>query len=553
MRVLLSTLLLALGAGASSAALAQNCGSGGGATACLVANGAADKVLLNWTLSGAVNGLEIYRNTSADPTGRSRIASLAKTATSYGDSTANIGTPYWYWVKFTTAAGSYNSGASSATRGGSCTPTAVMPWVNVNGSWAQTANATVSLGDAAVLGPQPGSGGTWTWNGCGTAGGAREQTIRPTAACTATATYTNACGAKTLQSFTIATAGAMRNITSLQMSKEMSPGWNLGNSLDAPTETGWGNPAINQGLLNAVRAAGFKSVRIPVTWTTHVDANDNIDPAYMARVTEVVKYVRNTGMYAIINLHHEGSWLDNVFYANQAANNARLAKLWTQIANNFKNHDDYLLFAGMNEVGKENAPWGVPPQQEWVDVQNGYHQVFVNAVRATGGNNARRHLVIQGYFTGIDPINQTVLPTDTIANRLFFEFHFYDPYTMALAGESPIYQWGALTTDQSKADNWANEAYVDAQFQKVKSRFVDAGVPAIMGEYGVILKSEYDPAGFYRTEWAKYVTHSAVSHGIVPMWWDNGYQDNHQFGLFNRTTGAQYFPVLIKGIVDNAK
>jgi aryl-phospho-beta-D-glucosidase BglC (GH1 family) len=553
MKSLSSTFLLLAALSAAPLAQAQNCGSGGGATVCLAANGTANDVQLNWTVTGAVKSLEIYRDTDANPTGRSRIAVVDKAATSYGDATANTGTPYWYWVRFTTAAGSYNSGVATSTRGNSCTPTPVTPWVNVNGSWTKTASATVSSGDAAILGPQPVSGGMWTWNGCGTVGGAREQTIRPTAACTATATYTNACGAKTLQSFSIAVAGAMRNITSLQMSKEMSPGWNLGNSLDAPTETGWGNPLVNQGLLNAVKAAGFKSVRIPVTWTTHVDANDNIDPVYMARVTEVVKYVRNTGMYAILNLHHEGHWLNHVFYADQAANNARLAKLWTQIANNFKNHDDYLLFAGLNEVGKEDAPWGVPPQQEWVDVQNGYHQVFVNAVRATGSNNAKRHLVVQSYFTGIDPINQTVLPTDTVANRMFFEFHFYDPWTLALNAESPIWQWGAKTTDQSKADNWANEAYIDAQFQKVKSRFVDAGVPAIMGEYGVILKSEYDPAGFYRNEWAKYVTNSAVRHGIVPMWWDNGYSDNHQFGLFNRTTGAQYFPELIKAIVDNAK
>lgn len=350
-------------------------------------------------------------------------------------------------------------------------------------------------------------------------------------------------------------SSTMRNITSLDLSKQMSPGWNLGNSLDAtPTETSWGNPLVSQALLNAVKAAGFKSVRIPVTWTVHVGGTDNIDPAWMARVTEVVKYARNAGLYVVLNLHHEGSWLDNVTYDKQAANNARLAKLWTQIANNFKDNDDYLLFAGHNEVGKQNAPWGVPPQKEWTDVQNGYHQAFVNAVRATGGNNAKRHLVVQGYFTNIDDtVDRSVMPTDTIANRLFMEIHYYGPWNFAGNEKSSIWQWGSHATDPNATETWADEPYVDAEFQKMKTRFVDKGIPVLMGEYGAILKSEYDPAGVYRKYWTQYVTHSAIQHGIVPMWWDNGYKDNHQFGLFNRSTGAQYFPDLVSVIVDNTK
>ncbi|WP_304622780.1 glycoside hydrolase family 5 protein [Roseateles caseinilyticus] len=546
MRLLLSTLLLALGASAGTAAQAQSCGSGGGATVCLVANGAADQVQLNWTASGAINGLEVYRNTSATPTGRSRIASLSAKATSYADATAATGTPYWYWVKFSTAAGSYNSSAATASRGSSCAPTAVTPYINVSGTWTQTASASVPAGESAVLGPQPATGGMWTWNGCGTAGGAREQTIRPTAACTATATYTNACGAKSLQSFAIGIAGPMRNITSLQMSKEMVPGWNVGNTLDAtPTETSWGNPLINQALMTGIKNAGFKSIRLPVTWTTHVDANDNIDPVWMARVTQVVKYARNAGLYVVLNLHHEGGWLDNVLYANQAANNARLAKLWTQIATNFRDFDDYLLFAGLNEVGKENAPWGVPPQKEWLDVQNGYHQVFVNAVRATGGNNAKRHLVVQGYFTNIDTAyDYAVLPTDTVANRLFFEVHYYDPYNFTINGDGTMWQWGATATNPT--ETWADEPYVDAQFQKMKTRFIDKGVPVILGEYGAYLKPAYPGMAPYRKAWAEYVTHSSVQHGLVPMWWDTG-------EMIDRTTGAVKLPDMINSLVNSAK
>ncbi|MDR7296606.1 endoglucanase [Pelomonas aquatica] len=552
MRTLIPALLLAFGASAGTLAQAQSCGSGGGATVCLSASGSADSNQLSWTVSGNVSRLEVFRDTDSDPNGRSRIAVPGKSATSYADTSANAGTPYWYWVKFTTNGGSYNSGSASATRGTACTPTAVSPWISNNGSWTQTSSATVTAGNSAILGPQPINGGSWSWSGCGTSGSAREQLITPAASCTATATYTNACGAKTTQAFVITVPGSMRELTSIQLSQQMSPAWNLGNSLDAGgNETNWGNPLVNQQLLNAVKAAGFKTVRIPASWNQYADANGNISPTFMARVTEVVGYARNAGLYVVLNTHHEYDWLIPS-YAAQASANARLAKLWTQIANNFKTYDDFLLFAGTNEV-KFGQDYG-PPTAEYQAVQNGFNQVFVDTVRATGGNNAKRHLVVQGFNTNIDSTyNGFIKPNDSATNRMFLEVHYYDPFHFALDSNSNIWQWGASATNPAVTETWANEAYVDAQFQKMKTRFVDAGLPVLMGEYGAILKSEYDPAGTYRTAWAKYVTKSAFQHGIVPVWWDNGYADNHQFGLFNRSTGAQYYPELIKAIVDNAK
>src|SRR5687768_9381958 len=133
MRALLSTLLLVLGASAAPLAQAQSCGSGGGTTVCLTANGTANNVQLGWTVSGTVKALEIYRDTDPDPNGRSRIAIPAASATSYADATAADGTPYWYWVKFTTNAGSYNSGAATAKRNSSCVATAVTPYIRANG------------------------------------------------------------------------------------------------------------------------------------------------------------------------------------------------------------------------------------------------------------------------------------------------------------------------------------------------------------------------------------------------------------------------------------
>jgi endoglucanase len=468
MRLLLSTLLLALGASAGSAAQAQNCGSGGGATVCLTATGNADNITLNWTVSGTITNVQVYRDTDSNPNGRNRLASVSSSTTSYVDSSAAVGTTYWYWIKFSAGGKAYNSGAASAVRTGS-------------------------------------------------------------------------------------TSGGMRDLTSLQLSKLMSPGWNLGNSLEAiGGETNWGNPMVNQAIMNGVKAAGFKTVRIPVSWKQYADANDNISASWMARVTEVVGYARNAGLYAIINIHWDGGWMQPT-YANQNQVNARITKFWTQIANNFRNHDDYLLFAGTNEV-MIDGDYGTPTV-EYYTVQNSFNQTFVNAVRATGGNNAKRHLVVQGFNTNIDhAYNFFTVPTDTAANRLMLEVHYYDPYNFALNENSSIWQWGSIATDSSATETWANESYADAQFQKMKSRFVDGlGMPVIMGEYGAILRTEYDSEQRYRTYWNQYITRAAYTRGIVPVYWDNGYTSNHQFGLFNRSTGAQVYSNLISTIVNAAK
>jgi endoglucanase len=289
-----------------------------------------------------------------------------------------------------------------------------------------------------------------------------------------------------------------------------------------------------------------------VSWKQYADANDNISASWMARVTEVVGYARNAGLYAIINIHWDGGWMQPT-YANQNQVNARITKFWTQIANNFRNHDDYLLFAGTNEV-MIDGDYGTPTV-EYYTVQNSFNQTFVNAVRATGGNNAKRHLVVQGFNTNIDhAYNFFTVPTDTAANRLMLEVHYYDPYNFALNENSSIWQWGSIATDSSATETWANESYADAQFQKMKSRFVDGlGMPVIMGEYGAILRTEYDSEQRYRTYWNQYITRAAYTRGIVPVYWDNGYTSNHQFGLFNRSTGAQVYSNLISTIVNAAK
>ncbi|MDJ0277947.1 glycoside hydrolase family 5 protein [Sphingomonas sp. 2R-10] len=359
-----------------------------------------------------------------------------------------------------------------------------------------------------------------------------------------------------------ASATASATPTAMQFAAQMAPGWNLGNTLEAigsapapattSQETAWGNPAASQALLNAVAAAGFRSIRVPVSWKQYADASDRIGSAWFDRVAQVVDQARQAGLVVIINVHWDGGWLQPT-YADQAAANARLKTFWTQIATRFRDHDDRLLFAGTNEVmvtDNYNAPTA-----ENCAVQNGFNKVFVDAVRATGGGNAARYLVVQGYNTNIDhsiACNAT-LPTDSVVGRMMMEVHYYDPYDFALNEKSPIWQWGAGATDPKAAQTWANEQYVDATFQKVKVAFGDKGIPVILGEYGAISKTEYDPTGKYRTEWDRYVTRSAVQHGMVPIYWDNGPTGNHTLGLFDRNTGRAVHADTIQAIVGAAK
>nr|WP_315219969.1 glycoside hydrolase family 5 protein [uncultured Duganella sp.] len=464
MKPLLSMVLFLLALGAGPLAQAQNCGSGGGATVCLTATGTADNIKLTWTVSGAVTGVQVYRDTDSDTNGRSRLAILAASATTYTDATPAQGTPYWYWIKFTTSGGSYSSGAATAVR-----------------------------------------------------------------------------------------SGAVRNLTSLQLSAQMSPGWNLGNSLEAiGGETAWGNPQANQALFNGVKAAGFKSVRIPVSWSQYADSNYNISASWMARVKQVVDYARNAGLYVIINVHWDGGWMQPSF-AQQAAVNSRLNKFWTQIGTTFKTYDDYLLFAGTNETNIDGV--FSAPTAENCTVQKSFLQTFVNAVRATGGNNTQRHLVVQGYLTNIDytiGCNAT-MPTDSVASRLMMEVHYYDPYNFTLSESDNIWQWGASATNPAATETWANESFTDAQFQKMKTNFIDKGIPVILGEYSANLRSNVDPTGKYRKLWNQYITQAAFKRGVVPMYWDSGFTGNHASGLFNRSNGTQAYPDVVTGIVNAAK
>jgi endoglucanase len=348
----------------------------------------------------------------------------------------------------------------------------------------------------------------------------------------------------------------MRNITSVELAKELVPGWNVGNSLEAiPNETAWGNPRISQRLIDSVKATGFKTIRIPVAWSNSMDTTTyTINPALMARVEEVVNYVLQDDMYAIINLHWDNGWMQPT-YGKQAYVNNRLAVMWRQIALHFRDYNDHLLFAGTNEV-MVTGNYGTPTK-EYYTVQNSYNQTFVTTVRSTGGCNHYRHLLVQGFNTNIDyTYNFFTAPTDVIENRLMVEVHYYDPYNFTLNAGSSITQWGMYATDSKKTETWANEAWADGQFQKMKSKFIDKGYGVILGEYGVSSRMNLGSPALnaefaeYRRYYMEYITGSLYRHGLVPIVWDNGYTGNNSMGLFDRATGAPVHTDIIKAMID---
>lgn len=343
----------------------------------------------------------------------------------------------------------------------------------------------------------------------------------------------------------------MRPLSAVEIAREMIPGWNVGNSLEAiGSETAWGNPLIDQQLIDSVKAAGFKAIRIPVAWSRFSDAESfEIKEEWLDRVEEVVWYVLSSGLYAIINEHWDGGWQQPT-YADSAYVNERLAAMWKQIAIRFRDYNDHLLFAGTNEIMKE-GDWG-RPKKEYYTVHNSFNQTFISTVRATGGRNAYRLLVIQGFNTNIDhTVNYLKIPADPTADRMLIEVHYYDPYNFTINENSSLYVWGLEATG---SESWANEPWADSQFSKMKQKFINQGFGVLCGEYSAMARlslsqSDRETHAFYRSYWTEYITYAAAKAGVVPFYWDNGYTGDKGCGVFNRHSGEQVFPDIIAAIM----
>lgn len=342
------------------------------------------------------------------------------------------------------------------------------------------------------------------------------------------------------------TAGLAQLPSAQDVAKNMYPGWNLGNTMEAHNsgtnfsnniglagETSWQSSKTTQEIIDFVKTQGFKSVRIPCNWVCgHIsDASTNtIDAIWIARVKEIVDYCIKDGLYVVLNDHYDGGWVESSFTdvsdATVEKNCAIMKQIWTQIANYFKDYDEHLLFAGLNEPACDN--------QAKTDALVKYEQAFIDAVRATGGNNATRTLIVQGPSTDIDNTNKfyTTLPTDQATGRLMVEVHYYSPAQFCGVWESPnaYYFWGSanhVTSGSFKTYNatWGEEDYVQSQFDKMKTQFVDKGIPVIIGEYGANWRELGNNSAQNKHNasiklYHKTVCQEAISRGMVPFVWD---------------------------------
>ena len=354
----------------------------------------------------------------------------------------------------------------------------------------------------------------------------------------------------------------------------MGLGYNIGNTMEVPGNqggpTGWGNPFPDAAYVKAIKDAGFNTVRIPCAWDTHA-SNGTINAGWLDSVKTVVDLVINNGMYAILNSHWDGGWLeDHVFdgegydktgLVNSSANAvaAKQESYWKQIATKFAAYDEHLIFASANEPGV-NDPWnGGADNGQWafdetrMQVLKQFHEACLKAVRSTGGNNATRIVVVQSPRTEIDksPLLASMYPEDPAgAGYTMAEVHFY-PYQFSLmtGGDEDwgkmFYYWEDQTPGTDAAHTCSGSALgskssIDQLFSGLKSRFYDKGIPVVIGEMGAVKRLDAltgDNLKYHlkaRAAWYGYTVAAAKKNGLVPCVWDTGDEGNGNFTIIRR-------------------
>ena len=344
--------------------------------------------------------------------------------------------------------------------------------------------------------------------------------------------------------------------SNMEVINDMAPGWNLGNTLEGVAtwagvdflnnkgglgaETAWQGTKTTQEIIDFVKSLGFKSVRIPCAWAYGHISNAStyeIDSQWLSRVKEVVDYCINDGLYVVLNDHWDGGWLENHIAETDATtieqNKIILTALWTQIANAFKDYDEHLLFAGLNEPNAES--------QAATNNLIQYNQTFVDAVRATGGNNAKRILVVQGPSTNIEHTCNYMtdkMPTDIVEGRLAVEIHYYNPWQFwGMENDESwgkvFYYWGQGNHLSGSNHNatWGEEDNMKSQLQQMKTNFVDKGYAVVIGEFGANWRDLSSLTGENQDKHnASIKAHYRELHrlckemgGMVPMTWDTNY------------------------------
>ncbi len=328
-------------------------------------------------------------------------------------------------------------------------------------------------------------------------------------------------------------------------------GWSLGNTLDAvkrsaapgeivppmESETAWFNPPCTRELIRAVGQAGFDCVRLPVTWAQHMAPSGEVDPAWMDRVAEVTGWVLDEGLFCVLNVHHDAGargWL-HASRAHWDAVSGRFASLWRQIADRFADRCGRLIFEGFNEMLDAEARWTQPVDPEDHAWLNRFNQLFVDTVRASGGNNPERILSVQTYSGASVPSTLAgfVLPRDTVPDRLLLQVHNYDPEGFC---------W-RRAEGRVLRDTWGTEEdlrEIDALMTRLAAFSAEHGCPVMIGEFGTEDKGNPDA----RLRHAAAFTRAAREKGIPCFWWDCGF-----FALFDRHTGAVTQPALVRALM----
>lgn len=325
-----------------------------------------------------------------------------------------------------------------------------------------------------------------------------------------------------------------------EIAADIKIGWNLGNTLDCydvtwavkDHETAWGNPKTTKEMIDTVKAAGFNAVRIPVSWTDHITEDGTIDKDWMDRVQEVVDYSMDNDLYTIINVHHDDyTWL-NPTSSDESAVRAKLVKIWEQIAERFRDYDTKLLFEGMNE------PRVVGSTYEWTggtaeerEVINRLLQAFVDTVRASGGKNSARTLIVTTYAASItgEAVNALKVPDD---GNIIVSIHSYAPWkftTLEFPEETDF-------TDSGKAE-------IDKGLDFLYGTFVFNGIPVFICEFGAENKDNAEE----RAEYFSYYVEAAAERGIPCFIWDNGKENG--YGLLNRRDCTWYDESLIDSLM----
>ena len=323
-----------------------------------------------------------------------------------------------------------------------------------------------------------------------------------------------------------------------------SYGWNLGNTLEPNCGVGCWGPLPTKALIDSVKAQGFNTIRVPCAWMSNADRSGNINPTYMAQVKQVVDWCIADGFYVVINEHWDGGWFENDKFSRYSSTiNSKLTHLWTQVGTTFASYDTHLLFACANEPNAGT--------QAQTNVLFQYYRNWVPTIRGLGGNNPTRWLIVQGGNTNIDGtcsyVNSSIWPNDP-AKHLMIEVHEYDPWqfvqmTTDASWGNMFYFWGAAyhtTGLASRNATWGEESYIDSEFAKMKTQFVNAGIPVLVGEWRASPKpAEPDLTGQYITQnynsatyWNYYVHNKAVANGLYATVWDIPGQ------MFDWTTGA---------------